>query len=51
MVVPTTSESCTPTEIFVCIPDLYPEPLLPIDTEVIVPAEDTTAVPPAATRG
>ena len=50
-VVPVVSGSCTPTERFVWIPDLYPEPLLPIDTAVIVPAEDTVAVPPAATKG
>ena len=38
----------TPT---VCNPDLYPDPVRPIATEVIVPALDTTAVPPAATNG
>ena len=41
---------CIPTET-VWMPDLYPEPLLPIETEVIVPANDTTAVPPADTSG
>ena len=43
--------SLIPTDILVWIPDLYPDPLLPIDTDVIVPAEETTAVPPADTKG
>ena len=35
----------------VCIPVLYPEPLLPMAIEVIVPEAETIAVPPAATSG
>ena len=35
----------------VCSPTRYPDPLLPIETDVIVPADDTIAVPPAATKG
>ena len=38
----------TPT---VCNPDLYPDPVRPIAILVIVPALETIAVPPAATRG
>lgn len=41
----------TPTRTRVWIPTLYPEPLFPILIDWIVPAEDTTAVPPAATSG
>ena len=33
------------------IPDLYPDPVFPIAIELIVPAADTTAVPPADTNG
>ena len=35
----------------VCIPALYPEPLLPMAIEVMVPEADTTAVPPADMSG
>ena len=38
----------TPT---VCNPDLYPDPVRPIPIPLIVPALETIAVPPAATRG
>ena len=43
--------SCWIDTFTVCIPDLYPDPLLPIATELIVPVADTIAVPPAATSG
>ena len=33
------------------IPDLYPDPLYPIEIEDIVPAVETVAIPPAATKG
>ena len=33
------------------IPDLYPVPLLPIEIVDTVPAVETVAVPPAATKG
>ena len=39
------------TRILVCNPTRYPDPLLPIDTDSTVPAADTIAVPPAATKG
>ena len=35
----------------VCIPALYPEPLLPMAIEVMVPEADTTAVQPADMSG
>ena len=35
----------------VWIPDLYPDPLFPILIEEIVPSPETTAVPPAETKG
>ena len=35
----------------VCTPTLYPDPLLPIETEEIVPTPETTAVPPAPISG
>ena len=35
----------------VCSPTLYPEPVFPIPIDWIVPAADTTAVPPAETKG
>ena len=41
----------TPTFTTVWIPVLYPDPLLPILIELIVPNPETTAVPPAATKG
>ena len=41
----------TPTFTLVWIPTLYPEPLLPILIDWIVPAAETIAVPPAATKG
>ena len=41
----------TPTLTVVWIPDLYPEPLFPIATELIVPRPETIAVAPAATKG
>ena len=44
-------EVCTATLTLVWIPARYPDPLLPILIEDIVPAIDTIAVPPAATRG
>ena len=43
--------SCWIDTFTVWIPDLYPEPVLPILIEVIVPAILTIAVPPAATKG
>ena len=41
----------TETLTVVWIPDLYPEPLFPIEIELIVPRPETTAVAPAATKG
>ena len=41
----------TPTLTFVCIPDLYPEPLFPILIAEIVPAIETVTVAPAETSG
>lgn len=46
-----TEEVATPTLTVVWIPDLYPDPLLPILIDEIVPAMETIAVPPAATSG
>lgn len=41
----------TPTLTYVWIPTLYPDPLLPILIEEMVPAIETIAVPPAETSG
>ena len=41
----------TPTLTTVWIPALYPDPLLPILIELIVPKPETIAVAPAATNG
>ena len=44
-------EVITPTLTGFCTPDLYPDPLFPIETEDIVPDIETTTVPPAETYG